>query len=383
MNLNAYLHIGILTVIGTLSGSLVQAADVAALANQADAVVAATTSTRVESNSSVQFDLSIHRVFKGSLSAGQTIIVNWNRPPVGWGGVKTPGASPGGLGQVNAEYMGLWFLQDTNVGWVPLRARGGPPFFTALFYPATKDGPPQGSRPVSGTLGDVLLSEIASAIQAPASAYLPRPLMGAVEELDTPFIRGALLGIVTSGAKDIDRADALAVLLAKNDVRAIQIVSDEPSLASYSSGAGGIVSAVRDSFRPTDHISLVNLIRLATAPHAANGLSAAAVRALSAIHTRETIPFLASLLGNPDLELRARAMFGLSGFVNGCPMQTPDNVRSMEYIRTELPSAYRTADTLSHLVIRTGSMDQEVGYLTFWKAWWAEHQQEFADITMN
>lgn len=383
MNVNRmpYLHAGALTVIAALGSAQLWAADVTALASQADAVVAATVSTRVESNASVQFDLSIHRVFKGSLSAGQTIVVNWNRPTAGGG--KTPGASPGGPGQVTAEYTGLWFLQDTNFGWVPLRAREGPPFFTTLFYPATKDGPPQGSSPVSGTLGDVLLSEIVAAVRTPASAYLAHPLVSAVVESDTPFIRTAFLGITTSSAKDIDRADALEVLLGKNDVRAIQIVADEPSLTSYSSGARAIVSSVRDSFRPTDHISLVNLIRLATVPHAADGLSAAAIRALSSVHTREAIPFLASLLASTDPELRARGMFGLSGFVNGCPMQTPDNVRSMEYMRPELPSPYRTADTLSHLVIRTGSADQESGYLTFWRAWWAEHQQEFADITLN
>jgi len=84
-----------------------------------------------------------------------------------------------------------------------------------------------------------------------------------------------------------------------------------------------------------------------------------AVRALSSIHSRDARPFLASLLTSTDSGERMRGVFGLASFANGCPIETDDNVATMDYLRCHQPSVYRTKDTFANLAIQRGSVAQE------------------------
>jgi hypothetical protein len=230
---------------------------------------------------------------------------------------------------------------------------------------------------------ETLISEVAAALEAAASAHAPYALLDAVGASDSAAIRAILWHIVGSQGTVTARAEALEALIGRGDTRAIGTVVEDPMLVSFNGTDREIVTSVRDTFRATDPRSVAALIKLARAPQAADGLNAAAIRALSSIHSRETVPFLAGLLSHPDKELRGRAMVGLAAFANGCPIQTPDNTKNMEYMQPRLPSVYRNSDTLAHFVVRVGSSDNESEQLSFWTTWWTQHRQEFSDVPTN
>ena len=93
--------------------------------------------------------------------------------------------------------------------------------------------------------------------------------------------------------------------------------------------------------------------------------------ALAAIHTRETLPFLATLLTSSDSEERMKGVFGLSSFANGCPSQTPANVASMGYLQFSNPSPYRTPATIANFGFLSAPTVQEGQLVSFWLSWWA------------
>jgi hypothetical protein len=99
----------------------------------------------------------------------------------------------------------------------------------------------------------------------------------------------------------------------------------------------------------------------------------AAVRALAAMHTKEALPFLATLLDSADPFEQGQGVFGLGAFANGCPPQTPGNVISMDYIKFKNPSAFKTDDTIAHFAFGGNPAADEpehVARVAFWKAWW-------------
>lgn len=131
------------------------------------------------------------------------------------------------------------------------------------------------------------------------------------------------------------------------------------------------LSALRNDFRATDAASIQQLAILAETPSIDPEVRAAAVRALSSIHTKEALPFLASLLSSADAEEARRGVFGLSSFANGCPPQTPDNVKSMDYLQFKNPSPYRTKETMSAFLSPNGPSAQ----VAFWQQWWKQHPE--------
>lgn len=94
------------------------------------------------------------------------------------------------------------------------------------------------------------------------------------------------------------------------------------------------------------------------------------MRALAAIHTKEALAFLASLLNSGDSEEQERAVYGVSAFANGCPIQTRENVVSMAYLQCDQPRPYRTSETIANFGFRPGPPDEESALASFWKAWW-------------
>src|ERR1700680_967704 len=86
-----------------LAVPVAKAESLTTLAAQADAIVVASTSSRVESDTLEQFDLTVLRTLKGALGVGETVTVRWTRPAGGLGGVRT-GAPPGALTTIDLKF---------------------------------------------------------------------------------------------------------------------------------------------------------------------------------------------------------------------------------------------------------------------------------------
>jgi hypothetical protein len=65
-----------------------------------------------------------------------------------------------------------------------------------------------------------------------------------------------------------------------------------------------------------------------------------------------------------------RGVFGISSFVNGCPMQTAENVKSMQYLQCEQATPYKNKETAANFAFRRGPADQEYRVVAFWLDWW-------------
>jgi hypothetical protein len=116
---------------------------------------------------------------------------------------------------------------------------------------------------------------------------------------------------------------------------------------------------------------------MANDPSSASDLRAAIVWALKAMHTKESISFLASLLSSKDASERMNAVIGISSFANGCPAQTPANVASMEYMHFRNPSPYRTPETIAAFAFGPVTSEREAELVDFWTGWWNQNKAGF------
>jgi hypothetical protein len=138
-----------------------------------------------------------------------------------------------------------------------------------------------------------------------------------------------------------------------------------------------VAARLLSSFRSTDPDVIAALGVVANDPDAHPSLQAAAAMALRAVHTRETLPYLALLLDTPDLARQIDGVFGLSGFANGFDIQTPGNTASMGWLNNSRPTAYTTVETMDHLLLSftTDSVKRDE-MVSFWKAWWVLNRQQ-------
>ncbi len=93
----------------------------------------------------------------------------------------------------------------------------------------------------------------------------------------------------------------------------------------------------------------------------------AALGALAVIHTKDTLPYLASFLDSQNLELLKYATGGLASFANGIPIGK----------HTPTSSPYLTSDTIAHSCMSVECIAARPSYYRdFWKQWWAEHRAQ-------
>jgi hypothetical protein len=214
---------------------------------------------------------------------------------------------------------------------------------------------------------DTLVFEMAGGLESEATA--PESMLDTLASLNTPAARVVRLRFLNSQRSGF-RCIGLAAILTRGEQGAItQLVQTWPSIATDPSREW-VISALRDSFRDLSPDSVLRLVELAKADSTPPELRTATVRALTAIHTKESLQFLASLLSSSDPEVRMRGVFGLSSFANGCPPQTSDNVTSGDYLQFKYPSPYRTKDTIAAFAFRRGPADQESQLVSFWLDWW-------------
>lgn len=135
-----------------------------------------------------------------------------------------------------------------------------------------------------------------------------------------------------------------------------------------------VVSALKIRWRKSEAGDVKSLAALAERTSDAQ-MRAAAIWALAAMHTKETLPALARLLSSNEPQDQTQAMYGLSAFANGCPVKTVDNAVSMAYLQCDASSAYKSVQTKAMLVFSEGSAEQRATAVNFWKAWWAEHPE--------
>jgi hypothetical protein len=343
-----------------VSGGLACEGSIADLGSQADAIVVGGIDTRTESSSNVRFDIAVDRVVKGDRNL-QIIHVSHDWQRGGFG--SDPSAQT-----ISAKIYGIWFLTRTNaLDWdvLPVSRDG---FVFTLYLPAVQSLPVAYQYSSGASPTDALVYEMGATFESGASSsnetLLPIEFGGAaVEKVLRTFVRSS---------KPSLQARGLADMLRRNQDGALNVLQTLWPTIRGTAEAQLVISELRNSFRDLMPGSVQQLIEIANGSSSSSELRTAAIRAITAMHTRDSLSFAATLLDSSDPAERMRGVFALSSFANGCPPQTPET--GDQFLQCKIPSAYRTKETMDEFAFRRGPEDQEGQLVSFWRTWWAENK---------
>jgi hypothetical protein len=134
--------------------------------------------------------------------------------------------------------------------------------------------------------------------------------------------------------------------------------------------------AIRDGLRSPGATSIAALGKAAvdaTNPNLA--FREAAAHALAAIHTAPTLPYLGTLLDDPNSTLRVEAIGGIGAFANGLPIQTAAGVASLTSLQIPNSAPYKTQETIANFAMGSTAIERnEASYISFWKGWWSQNR---------
>jgi len=88
------------------------------------------------------------------------------------------------------------------------------------------------------------------------------------------------------------------------------------------------------------------------------------------VHTKDAVPSLVKLLSSKEPQLRDAAVRGLSLFVKGTPILTPEKARAMAYFAEGQNEEYLDRAISPYVTIAPVPPEREGEYLSAWSAWW-------------
>jgi hypothetical protein len=359
--------IRVITVCGLVT-QWIRAATLTDLASTADSIVVGLVSSHQEDLNSVEFSIAVERVLKGESISSIHVLHKWTR-----GGLLLGSQASA---TINVPLHGLWFLKHTEAGGWDILPVGGPPGFISSFWstPATL---PQFYQSLSaGSLTDALVILVASGIEL--HGIRPAQLIGVTGSTNTPALQAVFLRFVQMQNPQSRSAGLAGMLWGSQSGSVGQLIRLWPTI-QHERGASDVIRALRNAFRDPSPDSVIQLGKFAAEVEATSPeLHHAAIWALSAIHSKETLPFLSTLLASSSAAEQARGVFGLSSFANGCPPQTLDNTTSMEYLQFINATPYRTPATIAHFAFGGNSSardDRLAGLVAFWVGWWNQHPE--------
>jgi len=327
-------------------------------ATNADAVVVGTITTRVEGRDAVTFDISVLRTLKGSgIPSVVHVSHKWN------GGMMGPTAT------LATTITGIWLLAEIpSGGWDVIACRPGN-LIDSLFFPAAA-APPSGpfAYPSGASLQDSVTLEAAAGLQSPQAN--PQDFLSVVDSGTAST--ATLLGAMITSPETSFQAVGLAGMLLVNQTGALTALSQLWPLLASEPNRILVVFALRDNWRDTTPAGVGQLSGVISGLDSSSDLRAAAIRSLMATHTVESLPLFSGLLSSPNPQERIEAAIAISGFVNGCNIQTPATVASLKHLSCGT-SSYQTSDTMAHHVFGFGSPDEQAASVAYWQSWWESH----------
>jgi len=334
------------------------------LTQQADGVVVGKISRAQNSSSGAKLALLVDRVIKGSFTPGETISLAWNGPP--------PSRAPG---QPWGDY-GIWFLQSAGPNWRIVQIPAAQSLETSCYRRPEGTLPP--ATATTGTAApspvELMLAELTNAaekfdphgfefIQTIDSFFHmpPSPALTAafrqMSQSTNPNVKVlGLIGLITGG----DSA-SLGLLPLENT----------PPLNRFGGGRmGWAISTVRDSAP----VTVRELGSIATGKNVPLGIRQCAAEALAKIHTKETLPFAALFLDSQDVTLQKWGLDAFSRFVMNLPIEKPEMLTTMAWMKPQGPAPYSSPETDRHIAGPGIPESKLPEYISFWKAWWSQMQ---------
>jgi len=370
-NTNLFSIIGLLATASLGYGSLVAPRSVLSLEQNADLIVVGSVSGISQAGPATTFSLLVSRVLKGDSNlSGNFISVGWmaadpSTPQVG-------AASAGGTG--------IWFLQGASGAWALLPVVQGSVPLATTYFPAPS-GPILSAYnyDTSATLSDKVAAELGSAIESGGGAYsfqLYALQYGLLDQLNSPYT-SVLYQRISTSTSMAQQIIGLSGLIRGGSAAALSsAIQAAPAFVAYPKENGILLLSVRDYFRAFDANSIAVLGQTAvdsTNPNSA--LREAAAHVLAAIHTTATLPYLATLLGDEDVNLQAEAVGGIGSFANGLQIQTNAGVPSLAYLQFPASAPYMNTGTKANFALGPQAIGRNgASYLSFWEQWWLQNR---------
>jgi hypothetical protein len=338
------------------------------LQQTADLVVVGTASVGAVAGTAITFSVQVQRVVVGDGGVtGKAIPVTWN-----W-----EAGDPRTIAYAakNVAGTGLWFLTRSENGWVLLPLMQGASSFQDAYFPEPP-GPISSAYSYAprASPADAVASEVGAVIESAGCGagrlgYLHK---GALDQLNSPVIQVLYQRLAGSTATCM-QALGLAGQIRGGDTTALRTAAQAASSFEASALENGVLLAsLQHWFRAADPASVGILGKIVVdSEHGSLPFRRAAAFALAAIHTKEALPYLSTLMEDEDPELRAESVRGLGSFANGLPVQTMAGTPSLSYLQSQPNSPFRTANTEMHTPMNMEFLEKnESTYLAFWKAWW-------------
>ena len=325
------------------------------LQQNADLIVVGSANDGIWAGDNLNFTIQIDRVVKGDLTPGIPIPAIWQS--------NNPGIANG---------HGLWFLKRSTDGWSILPVQSGWAQFKDVFIPIpTGPVPDAYAYDPAASVPDKVASEISAAIEGvPGLGLMPGLHAGLLDQLDSPVIQVLYRRLAASSSIQ-QKILGLSGLIRSGNTSALNsAIEAAPELSSSSVERGILLLSIHDGFRASDANSVVILGQAAVNTSLSLDFRQSAAHALRGIHTKDALPYLASLLDDPDIDLQAEAVGGLASFANGLPIQTTAGVPSLSYLQLPDRAPYKTEDTVAHFALG----DASIRYLSYWKTWWSENR---------
>ena len=378
MSKNIYrVLIGLLvTVVTPAAAAIGGISSLAALTHDADLIVSGAVDTVQESGDAAIITLKVSRVIKGDTTiAGNTLTIDWNVPPGSFGA---------GLNHVStnlpADANGLWFLKRASDTWLVMPVWTGGLSITRTFIPQPVTPLLSAySYTAEAPLPDRVAAEVCFALENETVGDPPMNMLEGppLDALQSKYI-AILYQHLAASTKAEQYITGLAGQIRSGSATALNAAIDSAAaFSAFPSQNAQLLSSIRNSFRGTDQTSISALGKAVISQTVNQQVRETVAHALAMIHTQAAMPFLATLLGDPDEHLRAEAISGFSLFANGVPIQTPQNTANLEYLQIPATAPYKTSDTVANFAVGELAISQnETQYVAFWKEWWSRHNSE-------
>jgi hypothetical protein len=337
------------------------ATSLSVLVSTSDAIVVGTESAATKVGSVIAFNLNVERAFSGGLQSGATLHVVWN--------VRRAANLPDG----SPSYRGIWFLKaDPNGKWdcISTGASGNAEFFPDLSLPV-----PEGQLP-SQLAYDPASTSVLDQIILETAAGTPRSnskmMLDVLSEVNTAASRRAFRYLAASQSSDQSTLGIAGLIRAGDTGGLLAAEALAANLTEGTPGADWIASSIKLFFRSTDAAAISSLARMATSGAVSSLMQDGAAQALVAIHSAAALPAVRSLLNSSSPAMQLYGAKGLSYFVNGVDIPTPQGIPTLSHLNQRRPSAYRTPDTDQHIGYVPG---QEGQFVQYWKTWLGGHPE--------
>jgi hypothetical protein len=317
--------IGVLLVAPALSRSVTE------LTEKATAVVIGSVAAHTGDSETVEFTIAVERILKGTVPLSVPIRHIWT----GRGGILLLGPNQ----THNVRLRGMWFLIRDQSGLWDVLGPGSDSLIVDLFLPVstTALGPPYSYSP-SQPVSEIVLIEAAAGIKS--SSADPETLLSLAWGMDNDVVRALLTDYMNMRSPDFQAAGLAGFLDRGRPGSIADLLRMWPSI-DKSANRSSVIFALRQYWRDSTPESVRDLVSATALMDRSNELRPAAIWALMAMHTKETLPLLGSLLVSADATEQMQAVIGISAFANGCPIQTSDTIVNMKYLQCDSPSPYR------------------------------------------